>query len=178
VDSIESIRRIGALAVLLVATGSCGSDESTIQGEPNEQVAVPEKICGESPTAELVVPLADGFQRYAECTVLIGSLQLDSIRDLPDFAPLGNVRKIEGRMNIFRSGSFVTPHGLENLELVEGNLSIHMNWNLTSVRALEKLARVTGSLFVSNNELVPQADLDWLGAKVDVGGTKTLLPSP
>jgi hypothetical protein len=81
-------------------------------------------------------------------------------------------------MNIFRSGSFVTLQGLENLEEVEGNLSIHLNWSLTSLRALEKLERVTGNLYVSNNQLVPQEDLDWLGAKVEVGGTKVLNRPP
>jgi hypothetical protein len=163
--------------MLLVSVVCCGSGGPATDGEPSAPVnAVPEKICGESPTTRLYVPLGDGFQMYAECTVLVGYFQLDSVSDLPDFAPLKNLRKIEGRMNIFRSGSFVTLHGLENLELVEGNLSIHLNWNLTSLRALEKLERVTGNLHVSSNDLVPQADLDWLGAKVQVGGTKTLDP--
>ena len=115
---------------------------------------------------------------YADCTVLVGYLQIDSLSDFSDFAPLKNLRRLEGRMNIFRSGGFVTLHGLENLELVEGNLSIHMNWNLTSLRALEKLEQVTGNLYVANNDLVAQADLDWLSAKVQVGGEKTLAPLP
>jgi hypothetical protein len=166
-------------ALLLASVASCGSDGSATDGEPSEPVgAVPEKICGESPTTRLQVPLADGFQMYADCTVIVGHFQLDSLSDLSDFAPLKNLRKLEGRMNIFRSGGFVTLHGLENLELVEGTLAIHLNWNLTSLRALSKLERVTGDLYVASNDLVPQEDLDWLGAKVQVGGTKTLTPPP
>jgi hypothetical protein len=107
--------------------------------------------------------------------VIVGYFQLDSYQ-LPDFAPLKNLRKLDGRMNIFRSDGFVTLHGLENLELVEGDLSIHLNWNLTSLRALEKLERVGEDLHVASNPLVPQEDLDWLGAKVQVGGTKSLTP--
>jgi hypothetical protein len=165
------------MAMLLVSVASCGSGGSEADDEPSDAVStVPEKICGESPTTRLYVPFNEGFQMYADCTVIIGYFQLDSVSELPDFAPLKSLRKIEGRMNIFRSGGFVTLHGLENLELVEGNLSIHLNWNLTSLRALEKLERVTGNLHVNNNALVPQADLDWLGAKVQVGGTKTLNP--
>jgi hypothetical protein len=172
---LARIRGTCEAAMLLVSVASCGSSGSATDGEPSAPVAaVPEKICGESPTTQLYVPFNEGFEMYAGCTVLVGYFQLDSVSKLPDFAPLKDLRKLEGRMNIFRSGSFVTLHGLENLELVEGNLSIHLNWNLTSLRALEKLEQVTGNLHVASNDLVPQADLDWLGAKVQVGGTKTL----
>lgn len=175
--TLARIRRTSGAAALLVSVASCGSDGSATDANPNDQVAaVPEKVCGESPTTRLEVPFEEGFQMYADCTVLVGYFQLDSYSELPDFAPLKNLRKLEGRMNIFRSGGFVTLQGLENLELVEGNLAIHLNWNLTSLRALEKLERVTGNLHVASNALVPQADLDWLSAKVDVGGTKTLNP--
>jgi hypothetical protein len=69
----------------------------------------------------------------------------------------------------------VTLHGLENLEEVQGNLSIHLNDNLTSIAALGKLATVTGNLHINGNPMLPRSEVDALGARVTVGGTKTLM---
>jgi Receptor L domain len=98
--------------------------------------------------------------------------------DLPDLAALMNVRRIEGFLNIFRSPGFLSLHGLENLEVVEGNLYIHLNPNLTSIAALGKLRIVTGNLYIVGNDQLPQAEVDALGARVTVGGTKTLSYPP
>ena len=64
----------------------------------------------------------------------------------------------------------VTLHGLENLETVEGNLFIHLNANLESITALGKLHTITGSLTIDGNTKLPQSDVDWLLARVTVGG--------
>ncbi|MFZ5897071.1 MAG: hypothetical protein ACOY0T_38795 [Myxococcota bacterium] len=121
-----------------------------------------------------VTPAA--LQEYADCTVLVGHFQLDSVRDLPDLAALKNVRRIEGYINVFRSPGFLTLHGLENLEEVEGNVAIHLNPNLTSIAALAKLRTITGMLLIRGNDVLPQAEVEAFGARVNVLGEKMLGP--
>lgn len=112
--------------------------------------------------------------KLSDCNVLVGRFQEDSVTALEDFSALKNVRKIEGGLNVFRSPGFITLHGLENLEVVEGDLSIHLNPNLGSIAALVKLRTVTGNLYIANNAQLPQTEVDSLGTRVTVGGTKTL----
>jgi hypothetical protein len=155
------------------------------EGRPSDHLAdasqlgdaekpVPEKQCGQDPSMYFSAYNVAQLEMYAECTVLVGHFQEDSVTDLQDFAALQHVKKIVGFLNVFRCPGFVTLHGLENLETVEGNLAIHLNDNLTSLRALQKLRVVTGNLFVGSNPKVPQSDVDWLGARVQVGGEKSL----
>lgn len=136
--------------------------------------AVAEKRCGDSPTASFAAYDQQALAKFADCTILVGRFQEDSVRDLMDLAALANVRRVEGTINIFRSPGFVTLHGLENLEEIEGNLFIHLNENLTSIAALGKLRIITGDLYIGANPLLPQAEVDALGARVTVGGMKTL----
>lgn len=136
--------------------------------------AVPEKRCGDSPTASFSAYDQQALAKFADCTILVGRFQEDSVRDLMDLAALANVRRVEGTINIFRSPGFVTLHGLENLEEIEGNLFIHLNDNLTSIAALGKLRTITGDLYIKANPLLPQAEVEALGARVTVGGMKNL----
>ncbi|MFN0252303.1 MAG: hypothetical protein ACKV2T_35840 [Kofleriaceae bacterium] len=112
---------------------------------------------------------ADQLQELAGCTTLVGMIQEDSVTELTDFTGLESVRRIEGRLNIFRSPGFTSLRGLDNLEVVDGNLSIHMNPNLRSIDSLRRLHTVTGQLFVDNNDTLPQAQVDDLVACVAVG---------
>ena len=137
---------------------------------------VDEKICGESSETYIYATRVEDLAKYADCTVLMGRIQVDSARELMDFAPLGNVRRIEGALNLFRSPGFVTLQGLENLEEVRGDLSVHLNDNLTSIAGLAKLRTVTGTLLIARNGKVPQAEADLLGTRVTVGGEKILGP--
>ena len=98
-------------------------------------------------------------------------------KDLSGWKPRGgkaDVWKVEGTINLFRSPGFWTLHGLENLQLVEGSLFVHLNGNLTSVAALARLRTVTGNLGIFRNPKVPQTEVDAIGARVEVGGTKQL----
>jgi len=154
---------------------SCGNDApSQVDDVVVNGPIVPEKICGESRDKYYAAYTVEQLAEFADCTVLVGRFQQDSVGELEDFAALKNVRKIEGGINVFRSPGFVTLHGLENLEMVDGDLYIHMNPNLESISALAKLHTVTGNLYINNNDILPQAEVEWLGARVTVGGTKKL----
>lgn len=154
---------------------SCGSDAPSIVDDVTVNApSVPEKRCGESREKIFAAYSVEQLAEFADCTVLVGHFQEDSVGELQDFAALKNVKKIEGVMNVFRSPGFVTLHGLENLEVVDGSLYIHLNWNLESISALAKLHTVTENLHITGNNVLPQAEVEWLGARVTVGGTKTL----
>lgn len=105
---------------------------------------------------------------------MVGYFQLDSVRELEDLRGLEHVHTVEGQLNIFRSPGFETLRGLDSLETIEGNLYIHLNENLASLIGLEKLRTITGNLHIAYNPKLPQADIDELVARVQVGGTTTL----
>jgi hypothetical protein len=138
---------------------------------------VAEKRCGESPDVYFSIYSVEQLATFSDCTVLVGRLQEDSVRDLEDLAALRNVKRIEGVINIFRSPGFLTLHGLENLEVVEGDVFIHLNPNLVSIAALGKLRTVTGNLVIASNYRLPQAEVEAVAAPISVGGTKTLTSS-
>ena len=164
--------RTRALALAL-GMASCACSGSEAADDAGDTPPPPEKRCGEPNLIFSAYSVAE-LEKYADCTVLVGRFQQDSVAGLTDLAALGNVRAIEGMLNLFRSPGFLTLHGLENLEHVEGTLAIHLNDNLGSLRALEKLHTVTDRLYVHGNPRVPADDLEWLGARVMVGGQKTL----
>jgi Receptor L domain len=138
---------------------------------------VAEKRCGDSPDAYIFVYSAEHLAGFSDCTVLVGRLQADAVRDVEDFAALRNVTRIEGVLNVFRSPGFLTLHGLENLEVVQGDVFIHLNPNLTSIAALGKLRTVTGNLMIVGNDRLPQDEVEAVAAPITVGGTKTLMQS-
>lgn len=152
----------------------CNQAAPTTDVPPLVNETIPEKRCGESRDKLFAAYTAEQLAAYADCTILMGHFQEDSVGELHDLADLKNVHTFEGNINIFRSPGFVTLHGLENLEFVNGSLYIHMNPNLTSIRALGKLNYVTGNLVVEYNDLVPPSDLEWIDARVTVDGTKTI----
>ena len=167
-----------ALAVLLCSyllTG-CAAESPADNATSIVDDAVPEKRCGESRDAYFSAYTLEQLQAYADCTILVGHFQEDSVSELQDLAALKNVTKVEGNINIFRSPGFLTLHGLENLEVVDGNLYIHLNPNLESLRGLVKLQTVTGNMLIEYNDVVPSTDLEWLGNRVSVGGIKTIAP--
>ena len=138
---------------------------------------VAEKRCGESRDVYVFVYSAEQLAAFSDCTVLVGRLQADSVRELEDFSALRNVTRIEGVLNVFRSPGFLTLHGLENLEVVEGDVFIHLNPNLTSIAALGKLRTVTGNLGIFGNDRLPQTEVEAVAAGISVGGTKYLMQS-
>lgn len=147
-------------------------DGVVLDAPPGDEPS-PEKICGER-DKYFSVYTATQAAALADCTVLLGFFQEDSVADLVDLAFLSHVTRVEGNINIFRSPGFLTLHGLENLEEVRGNLYIHLNPNLTSIAALAKLRTVTGNVLIRGNTVLPQAEVEAFGARVTVGGTKTL----
>lgn len=169
--SVDGHLAVAAALSVLSLLPSCGGGAPTPNPTP-----VAERRCGESPNVFLPAHNLAQLSALADCTVLVGMIQLDSLRDLPDLAQLANVRKIEGYLNVFRSPGFVTLNGLDSLEVVEGNLFIHLNDNLTSIEALGKLRTVTGKLTITGNPKLPQGQVDALGARVAVGETKYLQP--
>jgi hypothetical protein len=155
--------------VAVIASVACSAD-------PTSPEMVAEKRCGESRDAYFSAYTVEQLEKLSDCTVLVGHFQEDSVADLKDFSALKNVRRIEGFLNVFRSPGFLTLHGLENLEVVDGHLAIHLNQNLTSLAGLKKLRAVTGNLWIDSNERVPQAEVESFGARVTVGGMKSLGP--
>lgn len=154
---------------------SCGNEATPpADGVVADSGTVPEKRCGESPDTYFSAYTVEQLAELSDCTVLVGRFQEDSVGELEDFAALKNVRRIEGALNVFRSPGFLTLHGLENLEEVEGDLYIHLNPNLMSIAALVALHTVTGNLVINNNDQLPQTEVEALGARVAVGGTKSL----
>jgi len=137
-----------------------------------------DKRCGDSPEIYLGAYSVEELETYADCTVLVGHFQFDSVDQLSDLAALKNVKRIEGYLNVFRSPGFLTLHGLENLEVVEGHVAIHLNPNLVSIAALGALRTVTGNLYIGSNDRLPQTEVDALGARVTVGGMKNLGSQP
>lgn len=162
------------IIILLSATFLVGCAAEPPAADSPLTPPIPEKRCGESRDTLFSAYSVDQLAEYADCTILVGHFQEDSVSELQDLAALINVRKVEGNINIFRSPGFITLHGLENLEEVDGSLYVHLNPNLESIRALSRLHNVTGNLVVEYNDLVPPLDLDWLRPRVTVGGTMTL----
>jgi len=157
-----------------VTAGEVFPDASVDADPPDATVA--EERCVEGPGFPFGAHTVAELAKFSDCTVLVGRIQEDSVRDLMDLAALGNVRHVEGTINIFRSPGFVTLHGLENLEEIDGSLFVHLNDNLTSIAALGKLRTVTGSLLIQYNPLLPQAEVDIIAAGITVGGSKTISP--
>jgi hypothetical protein len=145
-----------------------------VEEAPQGDETVAEKRCGESPDTYFSAYTMEDLAELADCTVLVGLFQEDSVTELEDLSALNNVRRIEGGINVFRSPGFLTLDGLDNLEVVDGNLSIHLNPNLQSIAALGKLRVVTGNFRVALNEQLPQSEVEQLAARVTVGGTKSL----
>jgi len=166
-----SLRLLVSTTFLL--TG-CNQEAATTETPPVVIPEVPEKRCGESRDTLFAAYTVEQLAAYADCTVLVGHFQEDSVSALEDLAALKNVHTVEGNINIFRSPGFVTLHGLENLEVVDGSLYIHLNPNLESIRALVKLHTVKGNLVVNYNDLVPPEDLMWLDSRVTVDGSKVI----
>lgn len=149
------------------------NDEADASATPDSNaidVPIPEKRCGESPEDRLDIFPLEEVEKFAECTVLVGRLQLDSVRDLTDLAFFRNVRRLEGVINVFRSPGFVTLHGLENLEEIVGHLYIHLNDNLTTIAALGKLRTVSGNVLINGNPMLPQSEVEAFATRVTVGG--------
>jgi hypothetical protein len=174
-------------ACIVVASLGCGgaggtrTDAADVHGvhDVGEAAAlgdvVPaDKRCGTPETYFSAYSTAD-IVKLSDCTILVGRFQQDSVTQLEDFAGLEKVRKIEGWLNVFRSG-FLSLRGFDNLEVIEGNLSIHQNWKLNSLSALGKLHTITGDLYIMNNDRLSQAEVDAFAARVTVGGTKTVRP--
>jgi hypothetical protein len=163
----------GLALIASLPSVSCGTGATS----PTD-AAVTEKRCGDSPDVYVFVSGAEQLAEFSDCTVLVGRLQADSVRELEDLSALRNVTRIEGLLNVFRSPGFLTLHGLENLEVVEGDVFIHLNPNLTSIAALGKLRSVTGDLGIFGNDRLPQTEVEAVAAGIAVGGTTTLMQAP
>lgn len=159
------------LALLLILAG-CAPATRVETGGGTVRIPVPEKRCGENRETLFSAYSRADLEALADCTVLVGHFQQDSVTELRDFAPLQNVWKIEGMLNVFRSPGFETLHGLEHLEVVDGSLFVHMNPGLTSIEALANLREVTDRLVVDDNDRLPQAQAEAVLADVIVGGSK------
>lgn len=158
------------LALFLFLAG-CGP-ATRVETGGTVRIPVPEKRCGENRETLFSAYSRSDLEALADCTVLVGHFQQDSVTQLRDFAPLKNVWKIEGVLNVFRSPGFETLHGLEHLEVVDGSLFVHMNPGLTSIEALANLREVTERLLVDENDRLPQAQAEAVLADVIVGGSK------
>jgi hypothetical protein len=185
--NLSTISALLTVALTVLATPGCGggargtaTDAGDIEGRGDGSVTVDvhnaEKRCGE-PGKYFSAYNAEQVAMLSDCTVLVGRFQQDSVSALEDFSGLEKVRKIEGMLNVFRSGGFRTLRGLDNLEVIEGTLSIHQNWNLTSISALGKLHTITGDLFINDNDKLSQAEVDAFAARVAVGGSKMVRPT-
>lgn len=135
-----------------------------------------EKRCGPGPGAYTEVYTSEDIKKFAGCTVFVGRLQEDSVRDLQNFGGLEDLRRIEGTLNVFRSPGFVTLQGLDNLETIDGNLYIHLNPNLRTIAALGRLRLITGDLYISNNTTLPFEEATALAVRVMVRGQKIIRP--
>ena len=156
--------------------------------------AGPDDGCGKPD--ERLRPSSD-LQSIAHCTTLHGSLNLgDSM--LEDLDPLGNLRVVEGTLNLFRNEYLKDIRGLHNLERVGGALLIHNGATLQTLEGLERLEAIGGELFIDanrdlrsvdglshlrsvggdlvirSNAALPQAAAERLAAKVSVGGMITI----
>lgn len=169
------LRDARLLALLLCACSSGAGGEASDGGAAADGAPPAiERRCGPGPGAYSAVYTRADIEKLAGCTVYVGRLQEDSVRELSDFTGLEALRSIEGTLNVFRSPGFLTLQGLENLETIEGDLFIHLNPNLRTVSALGRLRLITGSLYISSNEALPLAEASALAERVTVMGTKTI----
>lgn len=137
--------------------------------------AVAEKKCGDDPSVNFGTHTVEELARFADCTVLVGRFQDDSVRGPVELASLRNVRRVEGAINVFRS-----PRGHDASRRREPGggprefLRPHER-QLRSIAALRKLRTVTGNLHILLNPMLPQSEVDERGARVAVGGVTTLV---
>jgi hypothetical protein len=164
---------------LLVLLAACSSGGST----------GPEVECGAA-GVQVLLP----SDQPIGCTRMLGSVHLPDSVSRDDLAPLREVRRIDGDFTIFRNHSLEDLEDLAALRTVGGTFSVRFddgllddldglvqlrevgalelqnNTGLASLRGLEQLESVTSLLAITGNTQLPQAEIDALLARVEVGG--------
>ncbi|MEM1023839.1 MAG: hypothetical protein AAGD10_00725 [Myxococcota bacterium] len=157
-----------------------------------------EVVCGES-DEQLTFGLGDE-SRLDSCTRFRGSIHIPDATREEDLALLSGLRRIDGRLTIFRNhaladlsvlsklesvggllsidnddsnGRFTSLHGLESLcEL--GALNLSDNRWLRDIAALSKLEVIHDFMTVTGNRSLPTAAIEVIARQVDVRGETTI----
>ena len=76
---------------LFIFLAGCGPATRVETGGGTVRIPVPEKRCGENRETLFSAYSRADLEALADCTVLVGHFQQDSVSQLRDFAPLKNV---------------------------------------------------------------------------------------
>lgn len=174
-----------AAVVIVAACGSPASDDAQRScGIAGEQLSLPRD-------ADQVV----------DCDWCLGAIHVPDPVRADTLDPLRDLERVDGTLTIFRNhaldgvgalarlervgGAFsirldespalVDLDGLESLREV-GELELSGNGLLASLRGLRALATVRGNVTIRDNPMLPQAEVDWLLARIEVQGTITVDP--
>ena len=97
---------------------------------------------------------------------VLGALRIENTSGWTDMRWLGNLRQVDGDLDIDRNISLVSLTGLEQLETLGGHLSIIGNPALTNIRGLSGVKTLTGLSIGHNPSLT---DLTSLQGEVRIG---------
>lgn len=108
----------------------------------------------------------DGLDNLESVTedVIVGYNDL-----LTSLSGLSNLKQIGGKLSVFVNPMLTSFDGLENVTTL-GELYISNNQGLHSLEGLSGLQRVRGDVQITNNENLPQNEIDALLARIQVDG--------
>jgi hypothetical protein len=108
------------------------------------------------------------------CTEIIGNLTIEDTA-LTDLTGLENIRKIWGRLDIWRNVALTSLNGLDNLHSVGSYINIMDNEALISLNGLENITNAPLNLVIINNNSL--TSLNGLNNLTSVGGYLDLGPN-
>ena len=134
--------------------GDVGSDaDSTAQSDVDASEAdsgeadASAEVCGAEDQQERFHQLEEGL--FDWCSVYLGSIHVPDTQQT-DMSFFTGLRRIHGRLTLFRNEDMVSLHGLEQLERA-GTFGVSNALLLTDLSGLEGLTEVDAELYVNGN---------------------------
>jgi hypothetical protein len=103
-----------------------------------------------------------------------GVFQFFEMRKAVDCRGLEGLRAIGGTAAFVINDELASLDGLSGLEWIGGDLKLEGNPKLTSLSGLSSLRQVDGDVIIQFNAALPQAEIDALLSRIDVGGEITI----
>jgi hypothetical protein len=110
----------------------------------------------------------------ANLAAVDGVFQFFDMRKLVDCRGLEGLRTIGGGAGFVINDELASLDGLSGLEWIGGDLRLENNPKLTSLSGLSSLRQVDGDVTIQLNEALPQAEIDALLSRIEVGGEITI----
>jgi hypothetical protein len=156
-----------AFGLLLVCCQPQDSRDGTV--DAGEAVDVSRESCGEEDVQTRYAQLEDGL--FESCSEYLGSIHVPDTQ-LTNMTEFTGLRRIHGRLSMFRNEDMESLGGLETLERA-GGLVLSNSVLISDFTGLEGLKRVDGGLMINSN--FGLRSLDGLTNLKTVGGELRIL---